>query len=337
MRRKPDPNQPRMLAALCAAVWVWSGAALGQSLPDGAEALGKEQVSPGQMMVATGPWSRAQGLRASRVTGAITTESWQMPAGGTSTLQLADRLTRELEAQGFAIRYSCTDVDCGGFDFRFAIPTLPEPSMHVDLGDFRYIAAEKAQNEGLEYRILLISRAPEKHFVQITSVLPLGEDALTGGADQTPEAGLVTPQTELTGNTEPDAAPVLTEAGALIATLVARGSTPLDDLIFPAGTADLAAGDYASLEELGGWLLENPSVTVALVGHTDATGALSGNIVLSKRRAESVRRWLNAKFNLPAAQVVGEGMGYLAPRATNATPEGQAQNRRVEVIVTSTR
>jgi outer membrane protein OmpA-like peptidoglycan-associated protein len=130
---------------------------------------------------------------------------------------------------------------------------------------------------------------------------------------------------------------VLTEAGALIATLVARGSTPLDDLIFPAGTADLAAGDYASLEELGGWLLENPSVTVALVGHTDATGALSGNIVLSKRRAESVRRWLNAKFNLPAAQVVGEGMGYLAPRATNATPEGQAQNRRVEVIVTSTR
>jgi OOP family OmpA-OmpF porin len=76
---------------------------------------------------------------------------------------------------------------------------------------------------------------------------------------------------------------------------------------------------------------------VALVGHTDALGSLAGNTDLSRARAVSVRERLIAEYAVPAAQLTAEGVGYLAPRATNQTEDGRARNRRVEAIVTSTR
>ena len=73
-----------------------------------------------------------------------------------------------------------------------------------------------------------------------------------------------------------------------------------------------------------------------LVGHTDAVGGLAANVSLSKRRAESVRAVLISRHGIPAAQVSADGVGPLAPRASNLDAAGQAQNRRVEVFVTST-
>jgi len=74
---------------------------------------------------------------------------------------------------------------------------------------------------------------------------------------------------------------------------------------------------------------------VVLVGHTDASGALAPNIALSRARAQAVRAALVA-LGAKADQIGAEGAGYLAPRATNLTPEGRAQNRRVEVMLTPT-
>jgi len=58
-------------------------------------------------------------------------------------------------------------------------------------------------------------------------------------------------------------------------------------------------------------------------------------MALGKARAEAVRKALIAK-GVPQGQVSAAGVGYLAPRATNLTPEGRAENRRVEVVLTST-
>ena len=85
-----------------------------------------------------------------------------------------------------------------------------------------------------------------------------------------------------------------------------------------------------------GWLKADGARKVTLVGHTDASGGLEANVRLSKARAESVRRWLIDRLGVGADQVAAEGVGYLAPRATNQTEEGRQKNRRVEVISTST-
>jgi outer membrane protein OmpA-like peptidoglycan-associated protein len=85
------------------------------------------------------------------------------------------------------------------------------------------------------------------------------------------------------------------------------------------------------------WLRANPDGTVALVGHTDASGSLAANVALSERRAEAVAQVLVDSHGVDRTRISAEGVGFLSPLATNQTEEGRQKNRRVEVIVTSTR
>ena len=114
------------------------------------------------------------------------------------------------------------------------------------------------------------------------------------------------------------------------------GAVALDDLVFASGSSSLTEGSYASLADLAAWLQANPEMTIALVGHTDASGGLEGNIALSRKRADSVRARLIETYDVPTRQVEAQGVGYLSPRASNLTEAGRNKNRRVEVILTST-
>ena len=93
---------------------------------------------------------------------------------------------------------------------------------------------------------------------------------------------------------------------------------------------------FASLQALADYLRIYPDRTVALVGHTDSAGSLEANIALSKRRAKAVMEHLIKEYGVSAAQVNADGVGFLSPIASNLTSEGRAQNRRVEVVLTST-
>ena len=79
-------------------------------------------------------------------------------------------------------------------------------------------------------------------------------------------------------------------------------------------------------------LQENPTLRAELVGHTDATGAEEYNLGLSKRRAEAVRNFLGAK-GIAENRLQLAWKGEREPLAPNTTPEGQAQNRRVEITL----
>ena len=139
---------------------------------------------------------------------------------------------------------------------------------------------------------------------------------------------------------EPEASSSVDKAetdSAIGAALDGVGVAVLDDLDFASGAATLTNGDYPSLAAVAGWLEANPDGTIALVGHTDASGSRAANVALSERRAEAVAEVLVQTFGADPARVAAEGVGFLAPRATNQTEEGRQQNRRVEVIVTSTR
>ncbi|WP_265468757.1 OmpA family protein [Arenimonas daejeonensis] len=71
---------------------------------------------------------------------------------------------------------------------------------------------------------------------------------------------------------------------------------------------------------------------ISIEGHTDSQGADAANQALSQRRAEAVRRVLE-DAGLPSARLSASGRGESAPVADNATAEGRARNRRVEIIV----
>jgi OOP family OmpA-OmpF porin len=72
---------------------------------------------------------------------------------------------------------------------------------------------------------------------------------------------------------------------------------------------------------------------VALVGHTDATGSLDANIALSRKRAASVKDRLVRAYGIAVSRLDAEGMGYLAPIASNLTQAGRDANRRVEAVL----
>ena len=76
--------------------------------------------------------------------------------------------------------------------------------------------------------------------------------------------------------------------------------------------------------------------TVIAVGYTDAIGTVQYNLGLSDRRANAVKTYLVSK-GVPANRIYTEGKGKADPIATNATAEGRAKNRRVEIEIVGTR
>lgn len=79
-------------------------------------------------------------------------------------------------------------------------------------------------------------------------------------------------------------------------------------------------------------LKENPNVRISVEGHTDAVGSVDYNNALSRRRAEAVFRYLS-KGGVERERMEVVGYGKSRPVASNDTPSGRAQNRRVELQV----
>jgi OOP family OmpA-OmpF porin len=128
------------------------------------------------------------------------------------------------------------------------------------------------------------------------------------------------------------AAPAPAPAPAPAATKVTYAADAFFDfdkaVVKPEGKAKL--DDLAS--KVGGINLE----VVIAVGHTDSTGPAGYNQSLSVRRAEAVKAYLVSK-GIESNRIYTEGKGLTQPVADNATREGRAKNRRVEVEVVGTR
>jgi outer membrane protein OmpA-like peptidoglycan-associated protein len=219
--------------------------------------------------------------------------------------------------------YDCAADACGGYDFRFATRVVAEPAMHVDLADYRFVAAERQGPNGPEAISLIVSRSALAGFVQVIEVGAVlsGSGAATHGPDVTaPTAPLVAADLPGTGN---DLGNQLTDTGHVV----------LEDVVFASGASVLADGDILSLGVLADWLKEDGGRVVVLVGHTDASGNLAANVELGAKRAEAIRARLIGPLGVPAEQVGSEGAGYLSPRASNLTEEGRRLNRRVEVVL----
>ncbi len=105
-----------------------------------------------------------------------------------------------------------------------------------------------------------------------------------------------------------------------------------DELRFPAGRATLPAGELPTLAQLATLLLEQPTLTARIEGHTDRSGGEDLNKTLSLQRAEAVKQALLAR-GVAAERVTTEGIGAARPIADNANATGRSQNRRVEVYV----
>jgi outer membrane protein OmpA-like peptidoglycan-associated protein len=104
------------------------------------------------------------------------------------------------------------------------------------------------------------------------------------------------------------------------------------NITFATGSSDINADFFPVLNSVALVVNKYEKTYIDIVGHTDNVGSAEMNQKLSEARANSVARYLESQKVLPA-RIVTSGMGMNKPIASNATPEGRAQNRRVEIVL----
>jgi outer membrane protein OmpA-like peptidoglycan-associated protein len=114
--------------------------------------------------------------------------------------------------------------------------------------------------------------------------------------------------------------------------LLTEGKWVTHGILFDVNSATIKPESYGSLKEIANVLKENAEVRIRIIGHTDADGDEAKNLDLSKRRAASVKEVLVKEFLIEESRMETEGMGETNPVDANTTPEGKANNRRVEFV-----
>ncbi|WP_273690117.1 OmpA family protein [Ketogulonicigenium vulgare] len=249
----------------------------------------------------TGPF--ADGALPTRtIDGAVQRRAWRIADPNPNTLPLMQQIRANLQAEGYDILFDCAASACGGFDFRAGAEVIAAPAMFVDLGDFRFLAA---QRDGAALSVLISKSVAALH-VQLIEA--------TTGAAPIPTA------------------PIAEALPSWAMTLEVEGHAVIDGLAFETGSAAPLPGADVALRALADWLRADPARRVLIVGHTDASGSLAANMTISQARAEAVAQRLRSEFAVPAAQLQAAGAGYMAPRAPNDDEAGRALNRRVEAV-----
>jgi len=103
-------------------------------------------------------------------------------------------------------------------------------------------------------------------------------------------------------------------------------------ILFETDSAKLAPSSADLVRRISDAMKKNPNLKISVVGHTDSTGDYNYNLQLSERRAKAMVDAL-VKDGVAANRLTGVGVGPQSPVATNDTPEGRAQNRRVELVL----
>lgn len=112
------------------------------------------------------------------------------------------------------------------------------------------------------------------------------------------------------------------------------GCWTIKGVLFDYDKWDIKPQYYGMMDENVRVLEMNPTLNVEVQGHTDSIASEEYNQVLSEKRAESAEAYFISK-GISAERISTRGFGELKPIATNDTPEGRAQNRRIELKVIS--
>ncbi len=121
-----------------------------------------------------------------------------------------------------------------------------------------------------------------------------------------------------------------TSADDMYSGIEAAGFVAVYGIHFDTDKADLKVGAAKTLEEVVKLLQAHPDLKVEIQGHTDATGSDDHNLDLSRRRADTVKAYLQL-YGIAADRLTTTGFGESKPVGDNDTEEGRALNRRVEL------
>lgn len=122
----------------------------------------------------------------------------------------------------------------------------------------------------------------------------------------------------------------ITEESQDLRSQILKGNFSTSNILFASGSDNIQSVSFKLLDEIAE-VVKNDYSDYLIVGHTDSDGNDEDNLVLSRKRAESVKKYLVGK-EVPSDRLQTDGKGESQPVASNNTPDGKAQNRRVEFL-----
>ncbi|WGZ94427.1 MAG: DUF4892 domain-containing protein [Candidatus Thiothrix putei] len=271
------------------------------------------------------------------VEGKVTRSVYLVPEGR-SPLEVIRNYQEEVSGKGGSLLFECKGEECGGsptnsanvFVNRTGLLYLVYPyelmvqpkfstgdcAIRHPHSDQRYIAMKMATPEGNEVHLALLSYIMQ---ADIGSC-----NALNG------RTVLVLAAVE--GKAREQRMATIVPADDMGKGIGEEGHVALYGIHFDYDKADLKPDSKPQLEEIAKLLKTDTALNVLVVGHTDNQGELDYNLNLSRHRAEAVVRALVSDYGIDATRLSAQGVGMAAPVASNQTPDGQAMNRRVEVV-----
>jgi outer membrane protein OmpA-like peptidoglycan-associated protein len=114
--------------------------------------------------------------------------------------------------------------------------------------------------------------------------------------------------------------------------LIREGKVSTNGILFDSGSANIQPKSLGIVRQISQVLMQDASIKLNIIGHTDADGTNEGNLKLSKSRADAVKEVLTSIYKISADRLKTDGKGESQPIGDNKTVEGKAQNRRVEFV-----
>ena len=115
-------------------------------------------------------------------------------------------------------------------------------------------------------------------------------------------------------------------------TLMTDGRVSTNGILFDSGQATIKPQSYGIIRQISQVLIQDESINLNIVGHTDADGPDDTNLKLSKDRAAAVKQVLIDIYKISGERLTTNGKGESEPVGDNKTLDGKAQNRRVEFV-----
>lgn len=249
-----------------------------------------------------------------------------------STLEVFENYRGELAGKGFVPVYACVNDACGEsfvtlkyrWDNKAAQPIGP------NYPQIRQLLIGAVFDQLIDVRYALMKRSAPDGDTYVALYAGLN----TGGGMGSYSDVVRDRVSILVEAVEPramDQKMVTVTAQKIKDDLSAQGRAVFYGIFFDVDKADIKPESKPQLDEMAKALKANPGLKAYVVGHTDNQGKLDYNLSLSQRRAEAVVKALGA-YGVPAARLIAQGAGPLAPLASNREDAGRAKNRRVEMV-----
>jgi len=125
---------------------------------------------------------------------------------------------------------------------------------------------------------------------------------------------------------------VMTKASDMAKQISTTGSVSLYGILFDTNKSSVREDSRATLQEIAKFAQQQADMKLLVVGHTDDAGSFEYNLDLSQSRARAVVEVLSTQHGISQERLTPVGVSFASPVSSNATEEGRALNRRVELV-----